>query len=107
MNSHHEKRVRQLLGITDNNKDGSRGVIPPATVRAIERIEKMILKLGSNSGLRASELAILLTAIEARYEVEEPVTETIAETAEPEVVMEESESIIVTAPKKRGRPRKG
>lgn len=104
MNTHHEKRVRQLLGIK-NNEDGSRGEIPPAAVEAIERIECMLTKLGSAASLRATELAIILTAIGIG---KEEGAKEVAPQRQPisAIDVPVDNKPVVEQPRPRGRPKK-
>jgi len=108
MDAHHEQRVRQLLSIENDPKTGARGVIPPAAVAVINRVEKMLVKRSASS-LRASEIAILLAA--AGIGPEEAKSEPVK--AEPEMKPEPEPTVrpepeMKPEPVKRGpgRPRK-
>jgi len=106
MDAHHEQRVRQLLSIENDPETGARGVIPPAAVAVINRVEKMLVKRTASS-LRASEIAVLLAAAGVGPEEAKAAQAKVEPEIKPEPVVK-PEPEMKPEPVKRGpgRPRK-
>lgn len=99
MNAHHQKRVRQLMGLEGNDK------IPDGIVSVVERVENMLAKLGSQSSLRAADLALLIASSEQNNKKDAKV-ETVSKMDNAKPISQPS--IGAEQPVKRGpgRPRK-